>query len=155
MAMDLGPLLNAHAYLRVERPPRLWEADIDDVALVRVLGEMIAAALARGTALGEIVLRVNNVTVEPPDNQCSDTPGEPRAGDYVALTIVGGEGDWRPELSWRPGAASGLRLLNADLVSAATAAGIPFAYTRSTGAGGSVTVFLPRGSWRGSADRPE
>ncbi len=43
--MDLGPLLNAHAYLRVERPPELWEADVDDVPLVRVLGEMIATAL--------------------------------------------------------------------------------------------------------------
>src|SRR5207237_1165343 len=38
MPMDLGPLLNAHASLRVERPPGLWEAAIDDAALVGVLG---------------------------------------------------------------------------------------------------------------------
>ena len=63
MPMDLEPLLNAHASLRVERPPGLWEADIDDAALVGVLGEMIVATLLRGTELGDIILRASNVTV--------------------------------------------------------------------------------------------
>src|SRR6266511_1387896 len=115
--MDLGPLLNAHAYLRVERPPELWEADVDDVALVRALGEMIVAALVRGTVLTDVV-----------------------------LSIIG-RGDWRPEILWRREARGGAdppQLVNADLAAAARVAGIPFAYTRSTGDGGSLTVFLPR-----------
>ena len=49
-AMDLAPLLEAHAHLRVERPPELWGADIGDVALMRVVGERIAAALGRRTS---------------------------------------------------------------------------------------------------------
>jgi hypothetical protein len=144
--MDLGPLLNAHAYLRVERPPELWAAAVDDVALVRVLGEMIAAALVRGAELGEVVLRVNNVTVEAPDpseGDCGLDGGGPAPGDYVALSILG-RGDWRPEVLWGPETA-GPTLVNADLDQAARAAGIPFAYTRSEGDGGSVTVFLGRG----------
>lgn len=145
--------LNAHAYLRVEQPPELWEADVDDVALVRMLGEMIAAALARGTVLDDVVVRVNNVTVDPPGGPDRDDeedgcepPAVPAPGDYVALTVLG-EGDWRPEVLWGPGATNdGSPLVNADLDAAARAAGVPFAYTRSSGAGGSVTVFLPRTS---------
>jgi hypothetical protein len=121
--MDLGPFLDAHSDLRVERPPELWEADVDEGALVRLLGEMIAAALARGSARGEIVLRVNNVTVEPPDDQCGGAADEPFPGDYVALTVVGGRGDWRPEVSWRPGAAGDPPGVKADLDRAAAAPG--------------------------------
>jgi hypothetical protein len=47
--VDLGPYLRAHSYLRVERPFTLWDADVEDVALIRLTGEMLAAALARGT----------------------------------------------------------------------------------------------------------
>lgn len=148
--MDLGPLLNAHSYLRVERPPELWAAAVDDVALVRVLGEMIAAALGRGAELGEVILRVNNVMVEAPDpsegdshSDGGDPPGGPAPGDYVALSILG-RGDWRPEVLWGPETA-GATLVNLELDAAARAAGIPFAYTRSEGDGGSVTVFLGRG----------
>jgi len=140
-AMDLGPLLNAHAYLRVERPPALWDADVDDVALVRALGEMIVAALIRGTNLGDIVLRANNVTVEPdPD---AEAPGVPAPADYVALSIIGA-GDWSPEMHWRLAGPNTPILVSLDLDAAARAAGIPYAYTRSEGEGGSVTVFLPR-----------
>lgn len=152
-AMDLGPLLTAHAYLRVERPPELWGVAVDDAALVPVVGEMIAAALGRGSDLGEIVLRVNNVAVEAPEPDRSEGPtledddetdGGPAPGDYVALSILG-RGDWRPEVLWRPGAAGGPPLVNVELDQAARAAGIPFAYTRSDRDGGSVTVFLRRG----------
>ena len=149
-AMDLAPLLNAHGYLRVERPPELWEADVDDVALVRVVGEMVAAALLRGTALSDVVLRVNNVTVEA-DGGADPSPG-PAAGDYVAVSVIGG-GDWGPEMIWRPGGADDSVLINPDLSRAVRMAGIPFGYTRSSGDGGSVTVFLPRAdpSQRGAA----
>jgi|SRR5688572_2101238 len=149
--MDLGPLLNAHAYLRVERPLELWAAAVDDFALVRVLGEMIAAALGRGAELGEVVLRVNNVTVGAGDPSARDGEGDgddpagaPVPGDYVALSILGW-GDWHPEMLWRPEAGGGAVLLNSHLDEAARAAGIPFAYSRSEGDGGSVTVFLSRG----------
>ena len=84
--MDLGPVLRAHSYLRVERPPVLWPAAVDDVALIRLLGETIAFALGRGTALGDVLLRANNVAVEH-----DDAPIAP--GDHVTLTI-GGVGDW-------------------------------------------------------------
>lgn len=58
--MQLAPLLRAHAHVRIEQPPVLWEAEAQDVALARLLGEMIAAALARGTPLSEVVLNVAN-----------------------------------------------------------------------------------------------
>src|SRR5687768_1023103 len=134
--MDLGPLLNGHAYLRVERPPQLWAAAVDDVALVRVLGEMIATALGRGAELGDVVLRVNNVTVGAGDpserdgeGDGDDPSGEAAPGDYVALSILG-RGDWHPEILWRPEAGAGAVLLNSHLDEAARAAGIPFAYSR-------------------------
>jgi hypothetical protein len=137
--VELGPLLDAHAFLRVERPDLLWEADVDDEPLIRTLGEMIAAALARGTELADIVLNASNVTVEPdPDPESRG----PLHGDYVALTISGA-GDWSPEVTWKPTRQSTV-LLNSDLDAAARTAGIPWAYTRSGPDGGSVTVFLPR-----------
>jgi len=139
--MDLGPLLNAHAYLRVERPPVLWEADVDDAALVGALGEMIVAALLRGAEFGDITLRASNVTVAAdPDDEAPEVPAP---GDYVALSIIGG-GDWSPELHWRPGRPDTPVLVTPGLDAAARVAGIPYAYTRSGGEGGSVTIFLPR-----------
>ena len=137
--MDLGPLLNAHAFLRVERPVVLWAADIDDEPLIRTLGEMIAAALVRGTELGDVVLNASNVTVEPdPDPEWRG----PAPGDYVALTIAGA-GDWSPEVTWTP-AGSSTVLVNPDLDAAARTAAVPWAYTRAGPDGGSVTIFLRR-----------
>jgi hypothetical protein len=138
--VDLGPLLNAHAFLRVARPPLLWEAAVDDEPLIRTLGEMIAAALVRGTELAEVALDAANVTVAPdPD---PEAPAVPAPGDYVALTITG-VGDWNPEVRWNPTDRSTV-LVNADLDAAARTAGIPWAYTRATPDGGSVTIFLHR-----------
>jgi hypothetical protein len=139
--MDLGPLLNAHAFLRVERPPALWEADVDDEKLIRTLGEMIAAALVRGAELADVTLRAANVTVEAdPDPEARAVP-EP--GDYVALTILGA-GDWRPEVTWSPSVDTGPVLLNRDLDTAARTAGIAWAYTCAFLDEGSVTIFLRR-----------
>jgi hypothetical protein len=135
--MDLGPYLRAHSYLRVERPFTLWPADVDDVALIRLTGELLAFALGRGTELADIVMRANNVTVPDDDSPVA-------AGDYVALTIKGA-GDWSPEVSWRPDDVDGERVLvNDDVTRAARAAGTPWAYTRVEADGGSVTIFLPR-----------
>lgn len=141
--MDLGPLLNAHAYLVVERPPVLWSADVDDVALVKVLGEMIVAALLRGTELGDVILRASNVTVSAAPGHDVEGPRPPAPGDYVALSILG-VGNWNPEIHWRPGQAETPVLVTPGLDTAARSAEIPYAYTRSNDYGGSVTVFLPR-----------
>jgi hypothetical protein len=133
--LDLGPYLRAHSYLRVERPFTLWHVEVDDVALIRLTGELLAATLGRGNELGDIVLRASNVTI-------ADDDSPSRAGDYVALTIEGA-GDWSPEVSWTP-ASEGVVFVNRDVTEAARAAGIPWAYTRAFDSEGSATVLLPR-----------
>jgi hypothetical protein len=140
--VELDALLNAHAYLRVERPPLLWSVEADDTTVIPMLGLMIVAALVRGTDLADVVLRANNVTVEYEADDDDEGMGPPR-GDFVALSILG-EGDWTPEIHWRPEAPDTPRLVAEDLDDAARAAGVPYAYTRSMPDGGSVTVFLPR-----------
>jgi hypothetical protein len=132
--VDLGPYLRAHSYLRVERPFTLWHAEVDDVALIRLTGELLAAALGRGTELADIVLRANNVTVAD--------DGAVAPGDYVALTVVGA-GDWSAEVSWTPELA-GLVLVNPDVTAAARAAGVCRGYSLALDGEGSVTVLFPR-----------
>jgi hypothetical protein len=136
--VDLGPYLRAHSYLRVERPFTLWPADVDDVALIRLTGEVLAFALGRGTELADILMRASNVTVPGDDSPVA-------AGDYVALTFAGA-GDWSPEVSWTPATDGKRVLVNDDVTRAARAAGIPWAYTRVEADGGSVTIFLRRAS---------
>jgi hypothetical protein len=134
--VELGPLLRAHGFLQVERPPELWDVDADDELLIRMLGEMIAAALVRGTELGDVVLRADNVTATEADDALP-------VGDYVALSIEG-SGDWAPEVVWRPDDPFAPVLVGADLDAAARAAGVRWAYTRAHATDGSVTVLLPR-----------
>jgi hypothetical protein len=55
--MQLDALLRAHAFLRVERPLLLWEVDGEDVAVIRLLGEMIVVGLSRGNQMPELVER--------------------------------------------------------------------------------------------------
>jgi hypothetical protein len=105
--------------------------------VIRLLGEMIAAALSRGTPLTEVALNVSNVTVEVDDSEAELTQ-QPPVGDFVALTIAGG-GDWRPELRWWPDHALPSPLVSEDLDLAARAAGVRFGYTRAVGGEGSVT----------------
>jgi hypothetical protein len=134
--VDLRPYLRAHGYLRVEQPPTLWEADCDDELLIRLTGELIASALARGTDLPDVLLRASNVVIDPGVEV-------PEPGDYVALTVEG-VGDWGPEMLWDPAAAAGGTLLNRDVDAAARAVGICWGYTRTGDGHGSVTVLLPR-----------
>jgi hypothetical protein len=133
--VDLGPYLRAHSYLRVERPFTLWHADVDDVALIRLTGELLASALARGTALPDVVLRASNVTV-------TDDQGVLPVGDHVAITVEG-VGDWSPEVSWTPDHTE-IVLLNTDVTAAARAASVLWAYTRAFESGGSITVLFSR-----------
>ena len=134
--MELGPLLRAHGFLQVQRPPEVWDVDADDELLIRMLGEMIAAALVRGTELGDVVLRADNVTATEAD-------GALPVGDYVALSIEGSR-DWAPEVVWRADDPFAPVLVGADLDAAARAAGVRWAYTRAFATDGSVTVLLPR-----------
>jgi hypothetical protein len=145
LASELEGILNAHAFLSVERPPMLWDTHVDLEAFVRALGEMIAAGLARnGQELSEITLNVSNVTVEP------EAAGPMPAGDFVAVTIKSG-GDWSLETTWDPAGPHDGSLVGHDLETALTTASAAWAYTRELGAdGGSVTIFYLRGTPEGS-----
>jgi hypothetical protein len=137
---QLEGLLNAHAFLRVERPPELWAPQAELEPFIRLLGEMIAAALARnGQKLEEVTLNVSNVTVEP------EAAGHVPEGHFVAITVRS-RGDWSPEEAWHPAEnPEEASLVSGDLLSAAVAAGASYAYTRVSGDDeGSVTIFFRR-----------
>ena len=134
--MDIGPVLRAHSYLRVERPSTLWPAEVDDVPLIRLLGESIAFALGRGTELGDVGMLAANVTVEHDDAPLA-------AGDYATLSIEG-VGDWSPEVSWTPADPDPIVVLTDDITAALRAADVRWAYTRADADHGSITVFFPR-----------
>jgi hypothetical protein len=134
--VDLAPYLRAHAYLQVERPPLLWHVDTDEVPFLRVLGQMLAYGLRGGRELGELVLNVNNVVVEPDPEGNWIEPGE-----YVALTVrhpvpPESESKWRPETD----TAAPFDEWAEDLCAARFVLG----YTRILAEGGSVTVWLRR-----------
>jgi hypothetical protein len=134
-ASELDGILNAHAFLRVERPPELWPTTVELEPFIRLLGEMIAAALVRnGQLREEITLNVSNVVVEP------EAAGPAPVGDHVAVTIRS-RGEWGPEAHWILGEET--RLVSPDLSSALTGASATYAYTRVLANGeGSLTVFF-------------
>jgi hypothetical protein len=140
--VKMEAVLRAHGFLRIERPPLLWDADVDDEPFFRLLGEMIAAGLVRnGGELSEVVLNVANVTVDP-----TAAEGSLPLGDFVAVTIRS-RGDWGPEVAGQPGGGRSQPLVSSDIEAAAIEAGIPYGYSRVLAGGeGSVTVFLPRAS---------
>ncbi|HEX4942166.1 MAG TPA: hypothetical protein VFW51_06505 [Actinomycetota bacterium] len=134
--IDLDALLTAHAFMRVARPPELWQVDVDDEPFIRMLGEMIVVGLLHHDVLAELTLNASNVTVG------DDGPDGVAPGDYVAVTIRG-PGGWERDLTWTP--ASAEPLWSADLDTAARAASVSFGYLRSSGQEeGSITVFIPR-----------
>lgn len=134
--IDLDALLTAHAFMRVERPPELWEVDVGDETFIRMLGEMIVVGLLHHDVLAELTLNASNVTVG------DDGPGDAAEGDYVAITVRG-PGAWERDVSWTP--ASPEPLWTPDLDAAVRAASGSFAYLRRLGAAeGSITVFIPR-----------
>jgi hypothetical protein len=120
--MRLDGLLRAHGFLKLDRPPELWEADTG-LAIVPLLGEMIAGCVRRETLeLSELTLNASNVEV-PED----DEPGGPPAGQFVALTVSGP-------------AVPSLAKLRESLV----AAKVRYSYIRDMQTHGSITVFLAR-----------
>jgi len=143
--MRLEPLLNAHGFMRVERPPVLWEAATDDTRFIPLLGEMIAAGLSGGAALEAMTLNASHVVIDSPhrdEQEDGDKPALAAPGEYVAVT-VSGETTFGDDCVWRtPGPASGglLKRLQAPLITA----GVVCAYTRYIAPRGSVTVLLRR-----------
>jgi hypothetical protein len=137
--LRLDALLRAHGFMRVERPPELWEAEAVDTTLVPLLGEMIAARLAlNGGRLEELTLNASNVVL-----QHDDFPQhEPTPGDYVALTVMG-EGAPEDDATWSPRSAPRPGTLQ-RLAERLATAGARFAYTRSFDGKGTITVFFAR-----------
>jgi hypothetical protein len=134
--IDLDALLNAHAFMRVERPPSLWEVDVGDEPFIRMLGEMIVVGLLHHDVLAELTLNASNVTV---GDDGLDGVGP---GDYVAISIKG-PGEWEQDARWTP--ASTEPFWSPDLDAAVRAASASFAYRRRLGDDeGSITVFIPR-----------
>jgi hypothetical protein len=134
-ASELDGILNAHAFLRVERPPELRSITAELETFIRLLGEMIAAALVcNGHRLEEITLNVSKVVVEP------EAVGPAPEGEYVAITIRSG-GDWGPEAVWVPEEET--TVISPDVTGALTSAGASYAYTRVLADGeGSLTAFF-------------
>jgi hypothetical protein len=134
--IDLDALLNAHAFLRVERPPELWDVDALDEPFIRMLGELIVVGLLHHDVLAELTLNVNNVTVD------EDGPAGVPTGDYIAITIRS-RGDWQRDADWTPDSAE--PLWNEDLDRVLREAGARLAYLRRLGPDqGSITVLIPR-----------
>jgi hypothetical protein len=134
--LNIEPYLEAHAFLRVERPPELWKVACEEKAFLGVLGELIVAALGRGNALGDLLVNVSNIVVE------DDMPGgAPPRGRFVAVSISG-SGDWEPELVWTAARPLIRGVVGPDLDSAFRAAGVPYAYVRVGREGGSATAYL-------------
>jgi hypothetical protein len=134
--IDLDALLNAHAFMRVERPPLLWTVDVLDEPFITMLGELIVVGLLHHDVLAELTLNASNVSVE------AEPPEGVPAGDYVAITVLG-PGDWGADAAWTP--ASTEPFWGRDLDEALRAASAAFAYVRQLGDDeGSITVWIPR-----------
>lgn len=138
--MRLDPILRAHGYMKVERPPALWEADTEDTRFLPLLGEILAAALGGGSSVGELTLAASNVVVEQTED--GDRPMVPQPAEYVAVTVRG-PCDLGPDDSWHPAAPCPRGLLS-RLHGRLEAAGARFAYVRRMPPEGSITVFFFR-----------
>lgn len=139
--MELDAFLRAHEFVRVERPPVLWEANAELEPVIRMMGEMLALALRHHNDLAALTLNASNVTVE------GDPPDGAELGDYVALTVSAPGDDWE-DLTWRPGSPATTFDQFGDLGRALEGAGVRFAYTRRLEDGGSITIWLPRATAR-------
>jgi len=139
--MRLDAVLRAHEFMRIERPPELWEADTEDVRLLPLLGEMIAAGLSTGAGLGELTLNASNIVVEPVEDD-SSCPREPLPGEYVAITVKGPT-DFGPDGTWSAGSERASGIL-ARLRERLKTAGAQYAYVRRLQPEASFTVFFSR-----------
>jgi len=135
----LEGVLNAHAFVIVERPPELWSTEVELEPFVRLLGEMLSLGLVRnGQDLSSITLNVSNVTV------AAEPDSEVPSGDFVAVTVRC-SGEWSPEATWVPDAAVRGRFVSDEFEIALDAAEAAYAYVRVLeDMCGSVTSFLRR-----------
>jgi hypothetical protein len=131
--------------MRIERPPELWEAATEDIRLLPLLGEMIAAGLGMGASLGELTLNASNIVVEPLNGD--SCPKVPAPGEYVAITVKG-PADFGADGTWSPGSASVSGIL-ARLQERLETAGARYAYVRRLATQGSFTVFFSRAAGGG------
>ena len=123
-ARELQGVLNAHPFVVVQQPPELWGTEVGLEPFVRLLGEMLAAALVRnGHDLSAITLNVANVTAQ------EDPLSQILSGDFVAITVRC-EGDWSPEGSWLPSHAADRRFISEDFEGALADAQAAFGYVR-------------------------
>lgn len=137
--MRLDDLLRAHGFMKVERPPELWEADTEALRFVPLLDEMIAASLARGAELAGLTLNASNVVVEGGGDH-EERP--PAPGDYVAVTVSGNV-DWEADAVWYPEGPSPQGKLG-EIGDPLLDAGARYAYIRRMPPKGSITVFFSR-----------
>lgn len=142
MPLRLAPLLRAHEFMKIERPPVVWDADTEDTRFVPLLGEMIAAALGKGTPLAELTLSAANVVVEPYADGEDATHQSPDPAEYVAVTVRG-VADFGADATWKASAPPPPGLL-ARLNERLEIAGARYAYLRRMPPEASFTVFL----WR-------
>lgn len=141
--IDLDALLTAHAFMRVERPPELWQVDVDDEPFIRMLGEMIVVGLLHHDVLAELTLNASNVAVG------DDGPDGVAPGEYVGITVRG-PGAWERDEAWSPSSAE--PLWSAGLDAAARAASVAYAYLRRPNPDeGSITFLIPRSRREGAS----
>ena len=141
--MNFGPLLTAHGFMRVERPPHLWDGDTDDVTFIPLLGEMIAAVMTPGTDLSATTLNASNVVIDD-DGDHDPLP----VGEFVAITTRG-PGVEPHDGRWLPSGISSSPLLT-RLHDKLIAARVCFAYVRALPGGEmTVTVMVRRAGMTG------
>ena len=93
--MDIEPYLEAHAFLRVERPPELWEVECSEQAFLGVLGQRRPDLRQRQEPPTELRgIRHGRPDLQEP----KEDPGQPRAhrrqlGERT--TVGGGHGRGR------------------------------------------------------------
>jgi hypothetical protein len=138
--MLLPPLLRAHAFMRTEAPPGLWEPATVDTLFLPLLGEMIPAALRPGSPLSALTLAAGNVVVEH-DTTGADPGATPAPGDYVAVSVTG-PGAWTRDWRWLPARAAPLEIPFSPARPADAHA--RFAYGRALAKDSSITVFFAR-----------
>lgn len=140
MIIDTGAVLRAHDYMQIERPPLLWDLSAEPEAFFRLFGEMISRGLTRGSELGELTLKADNIVIGP------DGPADP--GEYVGITVLGA-GDWSPEQIFPLDSTTDESFVTPDLHEAAAAVDLIYGYTRVLSADydkGSITVLFPASS---------
>jgi len=138
--MRLDTVLRAHAFMKPQSPPLMWDADTDAATVTMLIADLVGFASKEGVRPDQLILNISNVVVAPSDD--GEAGGSPEPGEYVALT-VNGRVDFGADDRWTPTDRPRGDLLN-SLGDRLTAVGARFAYVRRIPPDGSITVFLRR-----------